>query len=106
MKKMWRNYSYSIILVVFSLLALLFVKINLSESKDTYMTITVSEGESLWTISEKYEDEHGLSKGQFVKWVETHNGISGDYIFAGEDLIIPIKMKSSETNDVQNLASN
>ena len=28
MKKMWRNYSYTIILLVFSLLAILFVKIN------------------------------------------------------------------------------
>jgi hypothetical protein len=105
MKKMWRNYSYTIILLVFSLLALLFVKINVSASQDSYMTITVAEGESLWTISEKYEDEHGLSKGQFVKWVETHNGISGDYIFAGEDLIIPIKMNSNESIEVQNLAS-
>ena len=105
MKKMWRNYSYTIILLVFSLLALLFVKINVSASQDSYMTITVSEGETLWTISEKYEDEHGLSKGQFVKWVETHNGISGDYIFAGEDLIIPIKLNPNESIEVQNLAS-
>lgn len=105
MKKMWRNYSYTIILLVFSLLALLFVKINVSASQDSYRTITVTEGETLWTISEKYEDEHGLSKGQFVKWVETHNGISGDYIFAGEDLIIPIKLNSNESIEVQNLAS-
>jgi len=105
MKKMWRNYSYTIILLVFSLLAILFVKINLSASQDSYMTITVAEGESLWTISEKYEDEHGLSKGQFVEWVETHNGISGDYIFAGENLIIPIKMNSNGSIEVQNLAS-
>ena len=105
MKKMWRNYSYTIILLVFSLLAILFVKINLSASQDSYMTITVAEGESLLTISEKYEDEHGLSKGQFVKWVETHNGISGDYIFAGENLIIPIKMNSNGSIEVQNLAS-
>jgi LysM repeat protein len=102
---MWRNYSYTIILVVFSLLAICFVKINVSSSPDQYITITVMEGESLWGISEKYEDNHGLSKEQFVKWVEKHNGISGDVIFAGEDLVIPIKMKSMETMDVQNLAS-
>ena len=59
---MWRNYSYTIILLIFSLIALLFVKINVSASQDSYMTITVTEGESLWTISEKYEDEHGLSR--------------------------------------------
>ena len=105
LKKLWKNYSYTIILFVFSLIALLFVKINVSPSQDPYMTITVMEGETLWTISEKYEDEHGLSKGQFVKWVETHNGISGDYIFAGEDLMIPIRMKADETIVAQNLAS-
>ena len=102
---MWRNYSYTIILVVFSLLALWFVKINISSSPDQYITITVMEGESLWAISEKYEENHELSKGQFVEWVEKHNGISGDYIFAGEDIVIPIKMKSIDTIEVQNLAS-
>ena len=105
LKKLWRNYSYTIILLVFSLLALLFVKINVSASQDPYMTIKVMEGETLWTISEKYKNEHDLSKRQFVEWVETHNGISGDYIFAGEDLLIPIRMEANETIDVQNLAS-
>ena len=50
---------------------------------------------SLWNISEKYEDEHGLIKREFVEWVETYNGISGDYIFAGEELIIPVKMNTN-----------
>ena len=93
------------VFIYYYFIAVIFDKINLSVTQDSYLTITVMEGESLWTISEKYEDEHGLSEGQFVEWVETHNGISGDYIFAGEDLIIPIKMNTNETIEVQNLAS-
>ena len=44
-------------------------------------------------------------KKQFVKWVEKHNGISGDYIFAGKDLIIPIKSEPIAIDEVQELAS-
>ena len=40
------------------------------------------------------QNEHGLiEKGNLLMWVETHNEISADYIFAGEDLIIPIKIE-------------
>jgi cell division protein YceG involved in septum cleavage len=106
LKKLWRNYSYSIILVVLSLVASIIIKTNLtSTDTDQYMTITIQDGESLWEISQKYEEQHGLSKEEFFKWVEKHNGVSRDYIVAGKDLVLPIENELIAIDDVQELAS-
>jgi hypothetical protein len=108
MKKIWKNYSYAIILILLSLMASIIIKINLP-STDQYKTITVMDGESLWEISQKYKSEHGLTETQFIKWVETYNGISGDHIVSGADLVLPIVDGSLESNDgeeVHELASN
>ena len=106
LKKLWRNYSYSIILVVLSLVASIIIKTNLTPTDaNQYMTITVKDGESLWEISQTYEEQHGLSKEEFFKWVEKHNGVSRDYIVAGEDLVLPIINEPIAIDDVQELAS-
>lgn len=106
MKKLWRNYSYSIILVVLSVVASIIIKTNLTPTDaDQYMTITIKDGESLWEISKKYEEQHGLSKEEFFKWVEKHNGVSRDYIVAGKDLVVPIKSEPIAIDEVQELAS-
>jgi len=105
MKKLWRNYSYAIILVVLCLASLVVIKINLPSSPNQYMTITVSTGESLWEISQRYEEQHGLSEMEFIKWVEKYNGISGDTIFSGDNIIIPIDAGKMEMKEVQNFAS-
>ena len=106
MKKLWRNYSYSIILVVLSFVASIIIKTNLTPTDtDQYMTITIKNGESLWEISQKYEEQHALSKEEFFKWVEKHNGVSRDYIVAGKDLVLPIINDPITIDDVQELAS-
>jgi cell division protein YceG involved in septum cleavage len=106
LKKLWRNYSYSIILVVLSLVASIIIKTNLTPTDaDQYMTITIKDGESLWEISQKYEEQHGLSREEFFKWVEKHNGVSRDYIVAGKDLVVPIKSEPVAIDEVQELAS-
>ena len=106
MKKLWRNYSYSIILVFLSLVASIIIKTNLTPTDaDQYMTITIKDGESLWEISQKYEEQHGLSREEFFNWVEKHNGVSRDYIVAGKDLVVPIKSEPIAIDEVQELAS-
>ncbi|WP_071394621.1 cell division suppressor protein YneA [Bacillus tuaregi] len=106
MRKLWSKYSYAIILVVLCMISLVVIKVNLPLSHDHYMTITVSAGESLWELSQKYEEQHGLSEREFIKWVEHYNGISGDHIFVGDNLTIPIKSGHAELVEIQDLASN
>jgi len=105
LKKLWKNYSYAIILVILTLVTSIIIKINIP-SDDQYMTITVMKGETLWEIAQKYEDQHGLSKVQFIKWVEKHNGVTGDHIVAGNDLVLPIVNEPLKMDEVRELASN
>lgn len=96
LKKLWKNYSYAIILVVLTMIASLMIKISLPSSPERYMTITVMDGDSLWEISEEYENQHELTKKEFVEWVEQYNGISGDHIFSGDNLVIPIEFQPAD----------
>ncbi|MCQ6276285.1 LysM peptidoglycan-binding domain-containing protein [Bacillus sp. V3B] len=105
MKKLWKNYSYAIILVVLTMIALWLIKINVASSPEHYMTITVMDGDSLWGISQKYESQHGLTEKEFVEWVEQYNGIYGDNIFSGDNLVIPIKYQPVDRTDYHDLAS-
>jgi nucleoid-associated protein YgaU len=87
------------------MMALLMIKVSLPASPEHYMTITVVEGDSLWGISEKYENQHRLTKKEFVEWVEQYNAISGDDIFSGDKLIIPIEFQPVDQTDYYDLAS-
>ena len=54
-----------------------------------YTDIEVEYGESLWSIAEKYADEHYRSNLQFIKEVKSINHISGDVIREGQTIVIP-----------------
>lgn len=89
MNKLWKKYSYAIILIVLSFsVAILFAGQSNDESK--YKKVTVSEGDTLWELSKLYSEENSLSNSQFVSWVKKHNNIDGEQIYPGEKIIIPI----------------
>ncbi|GLB59245.1 cell division suppressor protein YneA [Cytobacillus sp. NCCP-133] len=109
LKKLWKSYSYAIILFVLSLAAsvILVVQMETLES-DKFVTVRVSEGDSLWEIAENFSAEHSLSSNEFVSWVEQNNGITGGRIFPGDVIVIPVKavkgqpfteLASSELNE-------
>ncbi|MBG9542025.1 cell division suppressor protein YneA [Cytobacillus firmus] len=90
LNKLWKSYSYAIILFVLSLAASL---IMLIETPDTekFVKVTVAEGDSLWKIAENFSAEHSLSTDQFIIWVERNNGIAAGRIFPGDEIVIPVK---------------
>ncbi|MDE3838613.1 cell division suppressor protein YneA [Bacillus methanolicus] len=105
MKKIWKRYSYAIILVMVSFTAaLLFSDYVKDANSESYLKVTVEEGESLWSIAEKFSDKHGLSSDEFISWVERTNGINGDNIYPGEELVIPVLEKSEAQVEVTNYA--
>ena len=106
MKKLWSKYSYAMILVGLSIAGAFILSIVFPASMDEYVKITVSEGDTLWNISEEYAEYHHLSKREFVIWVEQYNEITASRIFIGDELIIPVKDSAVEINDISNLASN
>lgn len=91
MKKILNQYSYAILLIVLScsLAFLLSLRFDSSE-EEKYIKITISEGDSLWKISDQYSEQHSLTNNDFVRWVKQHNEIDGDQIFPGDEIIIPV----------------
>ncbi|MGN7175030.1 cell division suppressor protein YneA [Paenibacillus sp. FSL R5-0490] len=92
LNKLWKSYSYAIILFVLSLAAS-FILLVLIETPDTekFVKVTVAEGDSLWKIAENFSSEHSLSTDQFINWVEQNNGIAAGRIFPGDEIVIPVK---------------
>jgi len=105
LEKLWSKYSYTIILFILLSFALLLIKVNLPDSAEEYITITVMEGDSLWEISQKYKDQHRFSENDFIAWVKNQNGLTDDTIYSGDQLMIPIIEKQFEPDSFRNLAS-
>jgi cell division protein YceG involved in septum cleavage len=103
MKKIWNKYSYAITLIILSC-SLSFILSFQHHSNDQveYLKVTITEGDSLWGISDKFSDQHSLSNKDFVAWIKKHNEIDEDQIYPGEEIIIPV---SKEVSSTQELAS-
>ncbi len=101
MKKLYKNYVYTILLAgsVFIFSILFSCTLNNDQKKD-FLSIEVSEGDTLWGIAEEYE-ESNLTKKEFIGWIEENNGVSADSIKPGQVIVIPVKGEEL----VQNLAS-
>ncbi|MCY9003109.1 LysM peptidoglycan-binding domain-containing protein [Peribacillus frigoritolerans] len=101
MKKLYKNYIYTILLAgsVFIFSILFSCTLNNDQKKD-FLSIEVSEGDTLWGIAEEYE-ESNLTKKEFIGWIEENNGVSADSIKPGQVIVIPVKGEEL----VQNFAS-
>lgn len=106
MKTLWNHYSYAIILIGLSLVIALLFSIRFdSFHHDQYVTVTVSQGDSLWKIAENYSDQQSLSKDEFVNWVKIHNQIEADdHIFPGEKIVIPVSSEDLTSNEFASAA--
>jgi cell division protein YceG involved in septum cleavage len=99
MKKLWENYSYAIILLAVSLIFTIVAKVQLN-NEEAYITVTIEEGQSLWKIAESFASEHNLSEHEFVSWVEKKNGIAGEMVFPGDELVIPVVAEQIEPTQI------
>jgi cell division protein YceG involved in septum cleavage len=98
MKNLWSKYSYAITLILLSCsLAFILSVQKQSIDQNKYLKVKISEGDSLWEISNQYSDLHSLSNEEFVSWVKNHNKNVSDQIFPGEEIIIPVNEKSSSS---------
>ena len=99
MKKLWENYSYAIILIAASLIFSLVAKAHLNND-DAYITVTIEEGQSLWEIAETFAHDHNLSEHEFVSWVVKENGIVGEMIYPGDEIVIPVVAEQIEPTQI------
>ena len=99
MKKLWENYSYAMILLAVSLIFTMVAKAQLN-NEEAYITVTIEEGQSLWKIAESFANEHNLSENEFVSWVEKKNGIVGEMVIPGDELVIPVVAEQIEPTQI------
>lgn len=100
MKKLWNSYCYAIILVAFSFATVCIISVQLDEPDKEYIHITVNTNDSLWEIAEQYQEEHQLSTSAFIAWVQSENGLSGDKIYPGDVIAIPVKVEEMRTTEL------
>ncbi|WP_066369807.1 cell division suppressor protein YneA [Neobacillus fumarioli] len=95
MKKLWKHYSYAIILMGLSCsFAIVLSLQSFLQSQDKYMKVTISQGDSLWKIAQQYSDRLSISNEEFVNWVKRHNYNAGDTIYPGDVIMIPVTKES------------
>lgn len=54
-----------------------------------YTSITVADGDTLWTIANKYMGNHYDSANDYIEEVVNMNSLTNETIYAGQHLVIP-----------------
>ncbi len=70
------------------------IKTSAKETSETieikyYTSITVAEGDSLWSIAREYMGTHYASAHDYIKEVVNMNSLKDDTIYTGQHLVIP-----------------
>ncbi|CAM4015363.1 cell division suppressor protein YneA [Lederbergia lenta] len=99
MNLIWKKYSFIIILFIITLGMGLYFIFNTNSNSDEYVIITVKDGESLWSISEKYAHSLGVSTGEFVKILEKENQLTHKLLKSGEQLMIPTPLNKFDDSE-------
>lgn len=101
----WNRFSYIIILFVLSFLSAGYLFLT-TGSEPSYETVTVSKGDTLWTIAEKFEGEYSMSREEFIKWVGEENNLISFSIEPGMSLVLPVESSTFPTHSDLQLAMN
>ncbi|PLS04761.1 cell division suppressor protein YneA [Neobacillus cucumis] len=99
MKKLWNQYSYAITLIILSFTLAIVLSFK-HHSDDRYVKVTIEQGDTLWKISNQFKDQHSLTNKEFVSWVKKHNENASDQIFPGEEIVIPVSKKATQTTTI------
>ncbi|WGG47649.1 LysM peptidoglycan-binding domain-containing protein [Rossellomorea sp. DA94] len=101
----WNRFSYIIILFVLVLSAACYLLINMT-NQPSYKSITVEEGDTLWTIAKQYNEEYSMTVEEFIAWVGEENELNSFAIKPGESLVLPIENQTISTQSDFELVMN
>jgi cell division protein YceG involved in septum cleavage len=101
----WNRFSYIIILFVLVLSAACYLLINMT-NQPSYQSITVEEGDTLWTIAKQYNEEYSMTVEEFIAWVGEENELNSFAIKPGESLVLPIENPTISTQSDFELVMN
>ncbi|WP_160118363.1 LysM peptidoglycan-binding domain-containing protein [Bacillus sp. V59.32b] len=101
MKTLLQKHSYTILLLgVVFIFSLFFSLKSDKQNVENYLSVTVSSGETLWELAERYENDD-MTRNQFIDWIEKHNELQAESLKPGEEIVIPI----AKSENVNQLAS-
>lgn len=79
--------AFGIVVMVGSAVREAYVGGKLSESRTEY--VTVQPGDSLWGIAQRSQVS-GVSTGEVVSWISSKNGLSGNDLKPGQEILVPV----------------
>lgn len=80
----------TVVLAVICTLAYGSLKTNANQGYKYYTSITVEDGDTLWTLADQYIDyNHYKDKEVYLAEVMTMNRLKDDGIYSGQTLIMP-----------------
>jgi cell division protein YceG involved in septum cleavage len=62
-----------------------------NENLENFHQVKIEEGDSLWSIAEKFHENTQISKQEFVKWVQDKNDIHLGVIKPGDLVFVPVE---------------
>jgi LysM repeat protein len=86
----WSRFSYIIILFVLSFLSSAYIFLT-ADSEPALETVRVNEGDTLWTIAEKFEKDYSMTREEFIIWVGQENNLTSYSIKPGMSLVLPVE---------------
>jgi hypothetical protein len=101
----WNRFSYIIILFVLALLSAAYLLLFMA-NQPSYQSITVQDGDTLWTIAKQYNEEYSMTVEEFIAWVGEENNLTSFSIKPGESLVLPIENPTLSTHSDYELVMN
>jgi cell division protein YceG involved in septum cleavage len=86
-----KNGVLHVLFFIMVAMLMVFSVADLSAEENSYRTITVKEGDSLWSIAQEFEKQHSYESKEFISWVEKKNSLHTAQLHPGQRLIIPVK---------------
>lgn len=64
---------------------------NQNENLENFYIVEIAEGDSLWSIADKFHTNANISKQDFVKWVQDKNELHSSIIKPGDLVFVPLE---------------
>lgn len=98
--------KYNYIKILFAVTLFIVAYIYITDDKTTYEQITVQQGDTLWSLAERYKGN--MTTEQWIQKVKSQNNIEGEHIIAGGKITIPIPQDAiyiaiNEENEIQSI---
>ncbi|MBN8191348.1 LysM peptidoglycan-binding domain-containing protein [Bacillus sp. NTK074B] len=101
----WSRFSYIIIFIALVFLSAAYLLIN-TANHPSYQSITVKDGDTLWTIAKQYNQEYSMTVEDFIAWVGNENDLNSYSIKPGDSLVLPIEDPTLSTQSDFELVMN